>query len=146
MSSPALRIGLIQINVTDLDEAWRFYVETLGIPGRRNLGPNHPFELDLAPGGGAAPTVLVYPVGERTRRAYPDETGVTLVFHTENVYGTVEEWKTRGVEFIPIAWSRDESGIADTPFGPFVAFRDPFGNVHELLQPAPDPPHAEEPR
>jgi catechol 2,3-dioxygenase-like lactoylglutathione lyase family enzyme len=131
-----LRVGIVQINVTDLDEAWRFYVETLGIPGRRALGPGHPFELELggaAPGG---PTVLVYPVRRPVERDYPNETGVTLVLHTDDIRATVAEWRARGVAFVRIAWSREESGIADTPFGPFIAFHDPSGNVHELLQPA----------
>lgn len=131
-----LRVGIVQINVSDLDEAWRFYVETLGIPGRRTLGPGRPFELELGAAAPGRPAVLVYPVTRRVERAYPEETGVTLVLHTDDIRATVAEWRARGVSFIRIAWSRDETGIADTPFGPFIAFRDPFGNVHELLQPA----------
>jgi catechol 2,3-dioxygenase-like lactoylglutathione lyase family enzyme len=127
-----LRVGIVQINVTDLEAAWRFYVETLGIAGRRTLGPGKPFELDLGPGG---PTVLVYPARGVTRPDYPAGAGVTLVLYTDDVRATVAEWRAKGVPFIPIAWARDESGIADTPFGPFIAFRDPFGNIHELLQP-----------
>jgi len=127
----ALRVGLVQINVTDLDAAWRFYVETLEIPGRRSLGPGKPFELDLGPG----PAVLVYPVERAVRRAYPQDTGVTLVFHTDDIRTTVARWRDAGVEFIPIAWARTPEGIAPTPFGPFIAFRDPFDNVHELLEP-----------
>lgn len=131
-----LRVGIVQINVTDLAEAWRFYVETLGLRGRPRLGPGRPFELELGGGEGAGPTVLVYRVTTRAERRYPDETGVTLVFYTDDIRATVAEWGARGVSFVPIEWAKDGSGIADTPFGPFIAFRDPFGNVHELLQPA----------
>ena len=127
----ALRVGIVQISVTDLDAAWAFYVETLGIPGRWSLGPGKPFELELGDG----PIVLVYPASQRTPRPYPDGTGVTLVLYTDDIEGTVAAWRARGVEFVPIAWARDPSGIAPTPFGPFIAFRDPFGNVHELLEP-----------
>lgn len=123
-------LGIVQINVTDLDLAWRFYVDTLGLRAGRRLGPGKPFELDL--GGG--PTVLVYPVRRVAMRDYPNDTGITLVFATENIRSTVGQWKESGVSFIPIAWSRDASGIADSPFGPFIAFEDPFGNVHELIQ------------
>lgn len=129
----SLRVGIVQINVTDLDEAWRFYVETLGLPGRRTLGIGKPFELEL--GGDDSPKVLVYSVRRSAMRSYPDETGVTLVFYTDDIRRTVAEWKAQGVSFVPIEWSREESGIADTPFGLFIAFRDPFGNVHELLEP-----------
>jgi catechol 2,3-dioxygenase-like lactoylglutathione lyase family enzyme len=127
----SLRVGIVQINVTDLEEAWRFYVETLGLAGRRTLGANKPFELELEGG----PTVLVYPARRRSEPDYPGGTGVTLVFYTDDVRATVAAWGAKGVSFIPAAWAKDESGIADTPFGPFIAFRDPFGNVHELLQP-----------
>ena len=126
-----LRLGLVQINVTDLDAAWRFYVETLGIRGVRNFGTGKAFHLELSGG----PGVLVYPVGQRRIHRYPEETGATLVFHTPNLPETVASWKRKGVEFIKIAWSTDATGIAESPFGPFIAFRDPFGNVHELLQP-----------
>ena len=126
-----LRLGIVQINVTDLGEAWRFYVDTLGLPGAERLGRGKPFHLAVE----GAPEVLVYRVERMALRHYPDDTGVTLVFYTPDIKATVADWKAKGVEFVPIAWSRDKSGIAETPFGPFIAFRDPFGNVHELLQP-----------
>ena len=127
-----LWVGIVQINVTDLEAAWRFYVDTLGLRGKRNLGPGNPFELDL---GRPGPTVLVYRVARMVQRTYPDDTGVTLVFYTDDIQSTVADWKAKGVSFIRIAWAKDEVGIAETPFGPFIAFEDPFGNVHELLQP-----------
>jgi catechol 2,3-dioxygenase-like lactoylglutathione lyase family enzyme len=127
----------VQINVTDLDAAWQFYVETLGLPGKQKLGPGRAFELEL---GNSGPTVLVYPVPQQAKRNYPNETGVTLVFYTDDIRSTVADWKAKGVAFVPIEWSQEEIGIADTPFGPFIAFQDPFGNVHELLEPVGQPP------
>ena len=126
-----LQLGLVQINVTDIGDAWQFYVGTLGLRGEKRLGPEKPFHL-LLPG---SPPVLVYSVQRMTNRVYPEDTGVTLVFYTPDIRKTVKTWAERGVSFVPIAWSREASGIAETPFGPFIAFRDPFGNVHELLQP-----------
>jgi catechol 2,3-dioxygenase-like lactoylglutathione lyase family enzyme len=128
-----LRIGIVQINVTDLAEAWRFYVGKLGLRGKETLGPGKAFELELGSGG---PAILVYPVPRMGMREYPSETGVVLVLYTDDIRSTVNAWKAKGVSFIPIAWARDSSGIADSPFGPFIAFRDPFGNVHELSQPS----------
>jgi len=127
-----VRVGIVQINVTDLGEARRFYVEKLGLRAGESLGPGQPFELELESDG---PIVLVYPVRRMVMRDYPNETGVTLVFYTDDIRSTVDDWRQKGVSFIPIEWAKDECGIADTPFGPFIAFRDPFGNVHELLQP-----------
>lgn len=126
-----LRLGIVQINVTDLPEAWQFYVDRLGLQGVERLGRGKPFNLVLENG----PEILVYPVEKMATRSYPADTGVTLVFYTPDIRGTVAAWSNKSVAFIPIAWSREASGIAETPFGPFIAFRDPFGNVHELLQP-----------
>jgi len=128
-----MRVGIVQINVTDLRRAWTFYVETLGFCGKWTLGPGKPFELELEHTGG--PKVLVYPVDRVAQRNYPHDTGVTLVFYTDNIDRTFMEWSSKGVSFISIAWSRDERGIAGTPLGNFIAFSDPFGNIHELLEP-----------
>lgn len=127
-----LRTGLIQINVTDLGAARRFYGETLGIGLRERFGPEGPFELELGDG----PPVLVYQVERRADVDYGNQTGVTLVIQTDDVEGTAARWREGGVDLIPIPWSEDESGIAPCPYGRFIAFRDPFGNVHELLEPA----------
>ena len=129
----ALTTGIVQINVTDLIAARAFYGGTLGIPLIERFGPESPFELDLGDG----PTVLVYAVANSVPVDYANQTGLTLVLYTDDILGTVERWKSAGVEFIPIEWSEDDTGIAGCPFGRFIAFRDPFGNVHELLEPAP---------
>lgn len=126
-----LRVGIIQIGVTDLGEAWSFYVNKLGFRGKESLGVGKAFEIETERG----PTILIYPVREIADRRYPDATGITVVFHTENIAAQVANWRAKDVEFIPIEWAKDESGIANSPFGPFIAFRDPFGNVHELVQP-----------
>lgn len=132
MTNSEIKIGIVQINVTDLDEAWRFYVEILELQGKRKLGPGQPFELELGSNG---PTVLVDQVRQQTKRNYPREIGVTLVFLTNDIRSTVVNWKAKGVSFIPVEQANDESGIADTPIGSFIAFRDPCGNVHKLLEP-----------
>lgn len=126
-----VRLGMIQISVTDLEEAWHFYVETLGIRGIKRFGAGKAFHLELEDG----PIVLVYPATRKRIDRYPDEATVTLVFHTPNLHETVASWKRKGVQFVGISWSADASGVGESPFGPFIAFRDPFGNVHELLQP-----------
>ena len=127
-----LRTGLIQLNVTDLHEARAFYGETLGIPIHDRFGPDGPFELEL----GEGPPVLVYQVPRSVPVAYGEQTGVTLVLYTDDVEATAALWRERGVDLIPIPWSEDESGIAPCPYGRFIAFRDPFGNALELLEPS----------
>ncbi len=126
-----MRLGIVQINVTDLNRAWQFYAETLGMPAPRKFGPNRAFELNV----GGPVTVLVYPVASRRTVNYPEDTGPLLVFMTSDIASTVADWRSRGVEFIPIAWSTRPDGIAYSPYGRFIAFKDPDGNVHELIQP-----------
>lgn len=127
-------IGLIQINVLDSRKAREFYLETLGFTEKKmpvELGP-----VTVLDNGEGAP-ILLYPVEKRAEVDYPSQTGATLVFYVEEIARTYREWKEKGVEFVPISWSKEESGIAPCPFGPFIAFRDPFGNVHEILEPWP---------
>ena len=127
-----LSTGLIQINVTDLHDARTFYGETLGIPIRERFGPDGPFELDI--GGG--PPVLVYQVPKSVPVEYGEQTGVTLVLYTDDIESIVATWQERGVDLIRIPWSEEKSGIAPCPYGRFIAFRDPFGNALEVLEPA----------
>ena len=129
-----LRTGLIQLNVTDLHEARGFYGETLGIGLRDPFGADGPFELDLGDG----PPVLVYQVPKAAAIEYGEQTGVTLVLFTDDIEQTVADWRERGVDLIRIPWSEEESGIAACPYGRFIAFRDPFGNALELLEPTPE--------
>jgi lactoylglutathione lyase len=126
-----MHAGMLQINVTDLAEARRFYRDVLGISVREPFGADGPFELELGPG----PTYFVYQVSKSVPVEYGEQTGLTLVLYTDDLEGSVLRWRESGVEFIPIAWSDDASGIAACPYGRFIAFRDPFGNVFELLQP-----------
>lgn len=124
-------VGIIQINVTDLDEARRFYFDILGFNDTKQWNVSSVASLEAE----NAPQILLYPVSEMVPVDYPNQTGTTIVFYVDDLDRTIEEWRTRGVEFIPIAWSTDESGIGNSPFGRFIAFRDPFGNIHEILQP-----------
>lgn len=128
-------VGLIQINVLDMSEARRFYIETLGFTE---------LQLPMSVGSATAlrnpygPPILLYPVPHRMPSEYPLGTGATIVFHVDGIDRIRGEWSAKGVEFIRIAWSEEESGIAPCPFGRFIAFRDPSGNVHEILEPWPE--------
>lgn len=126
-----MHVGLLQINVTDPAKAREFYVDTLGFPVRPGT---EDFGVTVLDNGGGSP-ILLYPVDRSVQFDYPNQTGSTLVFYVDDVDKTHREWSDRGVEFIKIDWSEEESGIAPCPFGRFIAFRDPFGNVHEILQP-----------
>ena len=58
---------------------------------------------------------------------YPDDVQTMIVWETENLEETIADFKQKGVEFI----FSEPKGIN---VGKFVAFRDPFGNVFELIE------------
>lgn len=126
-----LRLGMAQINVTDIAAAKAFYIDTLGFTANEPFGPKGPFELINNDG----PKLMVFKVSKSVPFDYPDQTGTGLVFFTDDLTAAIAEWTAKGVEFIKMDWADDESGVGETPFGSVIAFRDPFGNVHELMQP-----------
>jgi catechol 2,3-dioxygenase-like lactoylglutathione lyase family enzyme len=129
--APAVTLGLVQINVVDLEEAKRFYVDLLGFQVVPRASSTKVIELRSAGG----PRILLYRVEKKVANDYPRQTGTTLIFAVQDLNAVVDRLKRNGVEFIPIAWSREPSGIAWSPYGRFIAFRDPSGNVHELIEP-----------
>lgn len=126
------RLHIVQINVVDVSEAKAFYTTVLGFEVSSEAGGKGVVELS-SPGG---PSILLYPVKHRVDHDYPNGAGATLIFSTDNIDRTHDAWVKAGVEFIKISWSKDSSGIARSPYGRFVAFRDPSGNVHELIEPS----------
>ncbi len=121
---------LIQINVSDVRRAEDFYVGLLGFAKDEDASFRNVTVLTSAHGF----PVLLYPVRDVVERPYPESTGPMLVIEVEDIFRTKAEWEQKGVEFIPIPWSEDDSGIAGCPFGNFIAFKDPDGNVHEIIQ------------
>lgn len=109
--------------VPDLDEARRFYGETLGL----NVSDeNGMVTLQLA---GDRPT-LIYPKPDFTPATY-----TILNFPVEDIEATVDELAARGVEFERYdGFEQDEKGIARGQ-GPDIAwFKDPAGNILSVLQ------------
>ena len=117
-----LRIARILVFVTDLDEAVRFYgdvmeLEVLSRAGRRVTFAGEGFLLDAfkcdAPGD---PDTLV------------SRAGSAVAFEVESIEDGVAELQARGVEFL-----HEQISIND--LGRYLAFKDPFGVVHELFEP-----------
>ena len=108
----------------DIDEARRFYGETLGL---KTSMENDLLILHLA--GGERPT-LVYPKPD-----FEPATYTILNFPVEDVEAAVDELTSRGVEFERYeGFDQDEKGIARGQ-GPDIAwFRDPAGNILSVLQ------------
>lgn len=110
-------------SVSDLDEARKFYAETLGLRVTEQYGL---LTLHLA---GDRDT-LVYP------KADHQPAGFTILnFRVEDIDAAVDELASRGVSFLRYeGMDQDARGI-NRGGGPFIAwFTDPAGNILSVLQ------------
>ena len=112
--------------VPDIDEARRFYGETLGLNVELMEGPRL-LTLHLA---GDRP-VMIYPKPD-----FEPATYTILNFPVDDVEAAVDELSARGVQFERYdGFDQDEKGIARGN-GPDIAwFKDPAGNVLSVLTP-----------
>jgi catechol 2,3-dioxygenase-like lactoylglutathione lyase family enzyme len=109
--------------VTDVDEAAKFYGETLGL---QTSVENGMLTLHLA---GDRPT-LVYPKPDHQPGNY-----TILNFPVDDVEATVDDLAARGVQFERYeGFDQDEKGIMRGN-GPDIAwFTDPSGNILSILK------------
>ncbi len=112
--------------VPDIDEARRFYGETLGLNVELMEEPGL-LTLQLA---GDRP-VMIYPKPD-----FEPATYTILNFPVDDVEAAVDELSARGVQFERYdGFDQDEKGIARGN-GPDIAwFKDPAGNVLSVLTP-----------
>ncbi|NHJ38472.1 MAG: hypothetical protein FK731_00460 [Asgard group archaeon] len=119
-----LEIAMNQINVTDLDKAIKWYTEKLGF----EVSKDHhypPQAVDLVQKGPIR--LLLYKVEKSVQIDYPNVNQSIIIFQTKDLIKTMKIMKEKGVELIyPEA--------VKFPAGLFNAFKDPFGNVHEIVQ------------
>ncbi len=112
--------------VPDLDEARRFYGETLGLnvevldPDNGLLSLHHPGDRDT----------LVYLKPDFTPATY-----TILNFQVDDIDAAVDGLAERGVSFERYdGFEQDEKGIATGP-GPRIAwFKDPAGNILSVIK------------
>ena len=109
--------------VDDLEQARRFYGETLGIKTSEQYGL---MTLHLA----GDRNTLVYPKAGHTPASY-----TILNFPVDDIEPTVDELAARGVRFERYeGMEQDERGI-NRGGGPYIAwFTDPAGNILAVLQ------------
>ena len=114
------QVCTISIYAKDLIEARKFYAQVLGLKVKKEL----PYLVVLENDG----TDLVLCAAEEDATvSYPNQAAVVLGFPTEDLEKSIEDLRKHNVGLI-------HSSPQDFPGGKFVAFRDPSGNVLELLQ------------
>jgi catechol 2,3-dioxygenase-like lactoylglutathione lyase family enzyme len=111
--------------VDDLEQARRFYADTLGLDVK---AIDDPGLLNIRLAGDR--DILVYPKGD-----FEPATYTILNFPVDDVEAAVDDLVSRGVAFERYdGMEQDEKGIARGP-GPEIAwFKDPAGNILAVLE------------
>lgn len=116
------KICVVQINVTDMDEATDFYCNKIGF--KINNREYYPQLLSLENSG-------VYFILSKVEKSavinYPVEAGTMINIEVSDLEKSIKELKSKGVEFI-------HSTPQKCPVGIYAAIKDPSGNVMELLE------------
>jgi glyoxylase I family protein len=120
-----LRVGRVLVLVTDLDEAVRFYGDVLDMKALPRSGRRATFAGE----GFVHAAFLGDEPGDPETHA--SRAGSTVAFEVESVEASAAELKERGVEFL-------HSQAVLNDLGRYIAFKDPFGVVHELFEPIAD--------
>jgi catechol 2,3-dioxygenase-like lactoylglutathione lyase family enzyme len=126
-------IGLISLVVRDYDEAIAFYVDTLGfdlIEDSHVVEQNKRWVVVGPPGSDQPALLLARAVGEEQTSRIGNQTGgrVFLFLHTDDFWRDYELFKAKGVEFV-----REPKTEV---YGTVAVFRDLYGNLWDLLEPA----------
>lgn len=118
-----LKVALVQINVSDLDAAIAWYRDALGFEVSKEHY-HHPVAVDLVHEGCR---LLLHRAEQPARIDYPDVAQTLVCFQTDDIAATMDSLRRHGAELL-------HDVPQPFPAGVFAAFRDPFGNVHELVE------------
>jgi len=127
-------IALVSLVVRDYDEALAFYIGTLGfelvedtpVPGQAKR-----WVVVRPPGGGGGAQLLLARAGtDEQASRIGNQTGqrVFLFLHTDDLARDHAAWTARGVVFV--------RPPARQPYGTVAVFKDLYGNLWDLIEPA----------
>ena len=117
------KVCIIQINVSDLDQTIEWYCKTLGFEVSKEHY-HYPIAVDLVHEGCR---LLLHIADKPAHIDYPNVAQTLICIQTHDLTASMNDLKRKGVEFI-------HEKPQNFPAGVFTAFRDPFGNVHELAE------------
>jgi lactoylglutathione lyase len=117
-----MNICLTTIHVNDMDAALDLYEGKLGFPVINR--DNYPYVVVIKSDN--FPIVL-HRVDKATETAYAQQAHIVLAFQVDDLNAVFNDYKSKGVLFI------DEQPQA-FPAGLKAAFKDPAGNIHELME------------
>ena len=117
-----MRLGKMMIFVSDLAEAKRFYCNTLGFP----LKAENDNRLEFAHEG--CDLIAFKCEKSAVVENYSRVARSVFVFEVASLDEALRDLRAKGVHFL-------HQEPAENEFSRYVAFADPFGNVHEIYEP-----------
>jgi lactoylglutathione lyase len=117
-----LNLIIVEILVADMETGRAFYCEKLGFKVKSEA--YLPQVLVLEHEG---VDLILDQAAKPAQIDYPDSSGTMAIFQTADIQAAAEDYRAKGIEIV--------DGPRETPPGDFLAFKDPFGNVHGLMQP-----------
>ena len=126
-------IGQIALVVRDYDEAIAFYVSTLGFTLVEDTcmpAQDKRWVVIAPPGATESRLLLARAVGDEQSSRIGNQTGgrVFLFLFTDDFWRDFASYRAKGVVFV-----REPK---EEPYGTVAVFRDLYGNLWDLLQPA----------
>ncbi len=124
-------IGLVALVVREYDEALDFYVGVLGfsvVEDRPVPEQNKRWVVVSPPGATESRLLLARAVGAEQSSRIGNQTGgrVFLFLRTDDFWRDYNAYASKGVIFI--------RPPKDEPYGTVAVFRDPYGNLWDLVQ------------
>ena len=116
------KVCVVQINVSNMDEAIKFYCQKLGFNIKSKTYYPDIVDLDYNP-----VALILNKVNKNTEIDYPNEAQTLVNFKTDNLEDDIQRLTNKGVIFI-------HKKVQKFPQGLYAAFKDPFGNVFELVE------------
>jgi catechol 2,3-dioxygenase-like lactoylglutathione lyase family enzyme len=121
-----LSVYIVQLNVVGLQAGIKWYTDVLGFKvSAENNFLHHGTTVQLEHDQGFR--LILHNARRPAKIDYPDDVQTMVVWQTQDLAGAMRHMKAKGVAFI---FSEPE----EINVGRYVAFRDPFGNVHELIE------------
>ncbi|HXC53815.1 MAG TPA: VOC family protein [Rhizomicrobium sp.] len=116
-----MKLALLLVVAPDLARARAFYGTTLGFVLKSETAQRLVFAQD------GADLVIFKGTSDAAPAAHGAAASTNFVFAVPSLTAAISALKAQGVEFLHPAPAENE-------FGRYAAFRDPFGNVLELLE------------
>lgn len=119
-----MRALLINVYVSDLDYAMKWYQESLGFK-LSNDHYNYPVAIDLV--HNSEIRLLLHKAEKPANIEISEDSATVITFQVDDIREKIKEFKRKGIEFL-----HDEPQFF--PLGEWIAFKDPFGNILELAE------------